>query len=136
MPQTVPPFPQLQAPLIPLRGLWNAKPFEADRFCNGEIDWITTTGGLTAVQFSLSGDSPVALSQIVALCVDNTRSGADVDFLFPGSGFLLSVAARTQGLYPVFSNALTFYAIAVSAAAGDITMIQILNSLPRPCEDP
>jgi hypothetical protein len=132
MPQTVPPFAQFQAPLILRRGLWNAKPPEGDRFCNAEIDWITTRGSLTAVQFLLSDNSPIALSQIVALCVDNSRSGADVDFLFPSSGFLLTVAARTQGLYPVFSNALMFYAIAVSAAAGDITMIQILNSLGPP----
>jgi hypothetical protein len=112
--------------------LWNAKPPEGDRFRNAEIDWITTRGSLTAVQFLLSDNSPIALSQIVALCVDNSRSGADVDFLFAGSGFLLTVAARTQGLYPVFSNALMFYAIAASAAAGDITTIQILNSLPPP----
>jgi hypothetical protein len=136
MPKTVPPFARFQAPLFPLRGLWNAKPPEGDCFCRAEIDWTTTTEGLTAVQFSLSGNTPIALSRIVALSVDNSDSGADVDFLFPGSGFLLTVAAHTQGLYPVFSNALMFYASAPTCVAGDTTTIQILNSVPPPAQVP
>jgi hypothetical protein len=130
MPLTIPPFSQFQGPLIPLRGLWNAAPAEGDYFINAEIDWGTSN--TQAVQFSVSGNSPVALSQIVALYVDNRRCGVDCDFLFPDSGFLLTVPAHAQGLFPVLTNALMFYAIASGAAVADVSILQILNSLPPP----
>lgn len=132
MPITIPAFAQYQAPLVPLRGLWHAPPREGDRFVNIEIAWGTFGANTRAVQFALSGNSPVALSQIVAMSVDNSRCGSDVDFLFPDSGFVLTVPATNQGVYPVFSNALMFYAISASAAAGDITVAQVLNSMPPP----
>jgi hypothetical protein len=130
MPLTVPPFTQFQGTLFPLRGLWNKPPAEGDYFVNAEIDWASQT--TQAVQFSLSGNSPVALSQIVALYVDNRRCGVDCDFQFPDSGFLLTVPAHAQGLFPVLTNALMFYAIAAGAASADVTILQILNSLPPP----
>jgi hypothetical protein len=131
MPLSIPAFDQYQSPMFPLRGLWNSAPPEGDKFVNVEIDWLVTTKS-TAVQFSLSGNSPVSLSQIVALSVDNSRSGADVDFIFPDSGFVLTVPAHNQLVAPVFSNALMFYASAPAAIAGDVTIIQILNSMPPP----
>ena len=133
MPIQVPPFVQYQSPMFPLRGLWNRAPVEGDQFVNVEIDWLLSPPG-NAVQFALSGNSPVSLSQIVALSVDNGRCGADVDFLFPDSGFVLTVPAHSQGLYPIFTNALMFYASAPSAALGDTTIFQILNSLPPPIQ--
>jgi hypothetical protein len=129
MPLTIPAFDQYQQPMFPLRGLWNHKPPEGDKYVNVEIDWTTTTKG-SAVQFALSGNSPVSLSQIVALVVDNGRCGEDVDFIFPDSGFILTVAAHCQGVFPVFTNALMFYASAPNTAAGDVTILQILNSMP------
>lgn len=101
-------------------------------FVNCEIDWFVTTSG-NAVQVALSGNSPVAFSQIVALAVDNGRCGTDVQFVFPDSGFTLQVPAFNQGVYPVFTNALMFYVVALgSAAPGDQTSFQILNSMPPP----
>jgi hypothetical protein len=131
MPLSIPAFDQYQSPMFPLRGLWNCVPREGDKFVNVEIDWQTTTK-TTCVQFSLSGNSPVALSQIVALYVDNGRSGSDVDFIFPDSGFVLTVPAHNQGMFPVLTNALMFYASAPTSALGDVTIVQILNSLPPP----
>jgi hypothetical protein len=130
MPLTVPPFSQFQGNLFPLRGLWNKRPPEGDYFVNAEIDW--GTANTSAIQFALSGNSPVAMSQIVALYVDNRRCGVDCDFLFPDSGFLLTVPAHAQGLFPVLTNALMFYAIGTGAAGADVTIVQILNSLPPP----
>lgn len=132
MPITLPPFAQYQGTLFPLRGLWNAPPAEGDRFVNAEIDWGTLTAGVSCVQFQLSGNSPVAFSQIVAMSVDNSRCGVDIDFVFPDSGFVLTVPAFNQGVYPVFTNALMFYANGVGANVGDRTIIQILNSMPPP----
>lgn len=131
MPITIPAFSPYQGTLFPLRGLWFNQPEEGPRFVNAEIDW-GSLGGVRAVQFSLSGNSPVAFSQIVAMSVDNSRCGSDIDFLYPDSGFVLTVPANNQGVYPVFTNALTFYAIAANAVSNDVTVIQILNSMPPP----
>lgn len=132
MPLTLPPFVQYQNPMFPLRGLWNNAPPEGDKFVSAEIDWLVSPPG-NAVQFQLSGNSPVALSQIVAMVVDNSRCGSDVTLVFPDTGFELLVAARTPGgVYPVLTNALMFYAVALNAAVGDVTVLQILNSMPPP----
>jgi hypothetical protein len=130
MPITVPPFVQFQEPMFPLRGLWEKAPVEGPMFVNAAVSWVNYPGG--ALQFALSGNSPVALSQIVALYVDNRRCGVDIDFLFPDSGFLLTVPAHDQGLYPVLTNALMFYMIGSGSETIDTTVVQILNSLPPP----
>lgn len=133
MPITIPEFVQFQAPLFPLRGLWNSIAAEGDRFVNAEIDWGSPgLFGVSCVQFQLSGNSPVAFSQIAALSVDNSRCGSSVDFIFPDSGFILTVPAFNQGVYPVFTNALMFYVNAPKTVLGDITIAQILNSVPPP----
>lgn len=131
MPLVIPAFDQYQQPMIPLRGLWNSTPPEGDKLISCEIDWLVTTKS-QCVQFSLSGNSPVSLSQIVALGVDNTRSGADAIFVFPDSGSGLTVPAHNQLIAPVFTNALTFYCNSPSAIAGDVTNFQIFNSMPPP----
>jgi hypothetical protein len=135
MPLSIPAFVQYQAPMPPLRGLWNASPSEGDRFVNAEIDWLTSPPG-NAVQFQLAGSSPVALSQVVAVAVDNAASGADARFIFPDSGYVLSVPARTSGVFPVFTNALMFYVSAPSAILGDRTVFQAFNSMPPPVPVP
>jgi hypothetical protein len=131
MPLVIPPFTQFQAPLFPLRGLWNVKPAEGDRFVAAEIDWGTYPPG-QGVQFQLSGNSPVALSQIVALSVDNARCGSDIQFVFADSGFILQVPAHAAGVYPVFTNGLMFYAIATHAGGSDVTNLNVHNSMPPP----
>jgi hypothetical protein len=131
MPLIIPPFSQFQAPLFPLRGLWNAVPPEGDKYVAAEIDWGSYPSG-QAVQFALSGNSPVALSQIVALSVDNSRCGADVRFIFADSGFTLVVPAHAAGVYPVFTNGQMFYVAASNAGASDATSLNIHNSMPPP----
>lgn len=132
MPIVVPPYVQYQAPLYPLRGLWNHAPPEGDRMVAAEVDWGVTTGPGMAVQFQLSGNSPVAFSQIVAMQVDNTSNASDVQFLFPDSGYTLVVPAYTQITTPVFTNALQFYVFSPGAVAGDRTLFQAFNSVPPP----
>jgi hypothetical protein len=117
--------------MFPLRGLWNRKPEEGDRYAAAEIDWGSYPPG-QGVQFQLSGNSPVALSQIVALTVDNARCGSDVQFVFADSGFILQVPAHASGVYPVFTNGLMFYAVALNAGGSDVTNLNIHNSLPPP----
>jgi hypothetical protein len=132
MPITIQPFVQYQAPLFPLRGLWNTPPAEGDRMVAAEIDWGVTVPIGRAVQFALSGNSPVAISQIVALQVDNTSNAVDLQFQFPDSGYVLNVPAYAQGVFPVFTNALMFYVSAPGAVVGDRTLFQVFNSMPPP----
>lgn len=132
MPIIVPPYVQYQAPLFPLRGLWNHAPPEGDRMVAAEIDWGVTTGPGLAVQFQLSGNSPVAFSQIVSMQVDNTSNAGAVQFLFPDSGYTLVVPGYTQITTPVFTNALQFYAFSPDAGVGDRTLFQAFNSIPPP----
>lgn len=117
--------------MIPLRGLWNKPPAEGDFMIACEADWTSAPPG-QCIQYSVSGNSPVALSQICALVVDNTRCAADVTFIFTDSGFTLTVPAKNSGVFPVFTNGLTFYASATAALLGDITSFLILNSIPPP----
>jgi hypothetical protein len=134
VPLTIPAFAQYQQPVVPLRGLWNAAPKEGDKFANCEIDWGMLGGSpaYSCVQFQFSGNSPVAFSQIAALYVDNSRCGSDVSFIFPDSAFQVTIPAHTQGLVPVLSNALMFYANAPGAVSGDVTIFQACNSMPPP----
>lgn len=129
MPIQVPPFTQYQAPLIPISGRWNKAPPEGDKFIPVEIDWTGAVGN--AVQLQLNS-GPVEFSQVVALAVDNSRCGSDAQFLFPDTGKQLTVSAYCQGVYPVFTNSLTFYVVAAGAIAGDVTVFEILNSEPLP----
>ena len=133
MPLIIPPFSQYQAPLFPLRGLWNTPPAEGDMFVNAEIDWGTYPPG-QAVQFALSGNSPVAFSQIVALSVDNSRCGADLQFIFADSGFVLRVPAHAGGTFPVYTNALNFFVAAIGAGSSDATVLNVHNSMPPPIQ--
>lgn len=128
----IPPFVNYQEPMFPLRGLWRAPPIEGDKFITCAIEWGVTTGNTTCVQFNVGGNSPVPLSQIVALNVDNSRNGSDISFLFPDSAAQLVVPRLNQGVYPVFTNALTFYCMSEQASVGDITIFQICNSIPPP----
>jgi hypothetical protein len=133
MPLRIPPSAQYQAPMFPLRGLWNHKPDEGDRLISVEIDWGVYPAG-QAVQFQLSGNSPVAFSQIVALTVDNARCGSDVQFIFSDSGQILQIPAHTQGTFPVFTNGLSFYCVALNAGTTDVTCAVIHNSMPPPIQ--
>lgn len=128
----VPPFVQYQEKLTPLRSLWKHPPPEGDRFATVSIRWGITTGTQRAVQVNLGDIDVLAFSQVVALNVDNSRCSVEVACIFPDSGFQLVVPPYTQGIYPVFTNALSFYVSAPGANVGNQTLVQVLNSLPPP----
>lgn len=131
MPITIPPFVQYQAALIPIAGRWNNPPPEGDKFISVEIDWGATVPIGRAVQINLNA-GPVEFTQIVALAVDNGRSGSDVSFLFPDTGKQLTVPAFAQGTYPVFTSSLSLFVVAEEGLLGDTTVFEILNSMPPP----
>lgn len=131
MPLTIPPFAAYQAALIPVASRWSLAPPEGSKMIPAEIDWGVTVGVGLAVQFALNA-GPVEFTQVVAFSVDNSRCGADVSFIMPDTGKQLTVPATAQGVYPVFTNSLTFYASAPGSNVGDVTVLVILNSMPPP----
>ncbi len=130
MPFTLPPFVQYQGAIVPLKTKMMEPPDEGNTFINIEIDWGSY--GQNAVQLQPAANSPVAFSKISSLYVDNRRCGVDINFIFPDSGFVLPVPARTAGLYPVLTTALMFYAVATGATMTDVSIFQILNFVPPP----
>ena len=130
MPLIVPPSLAYQGPLIAAPGVWNKAPPEGDRMIPVEFDWGANT--VTAYRLELSAGNAVPLSQIAALAVDNSQCGVDVNFLFPDTGFNLRVPAFGNGVFPVITNALSFYAIGTGAAGRDQTVVNICNSNPPP----
>jgi hypothetical protein len=131
VPLTIPPFVAYQAPLVPIAARWHTKPPEGDKFIPCEIDWGLTVPLGQSVQFSLSA-GPVEFTQIVAFSVDNGRCGGSASFLFPDTGKQLTLPPFAQGVYPVFTNALTFYVQGDGVSVGDVTVFEILNSMPPP----
>jgi hypothetical protein len=132
VPIIVPPFVAYQQQLYPLPAKWNTPPPEGDMFIPVEIDWgLTTPVPTDAVQISLTG-GPIPFSQIVALSVDNGRSGGSVSFLFPDTGKQLTLPPFAQGIYPIMTNSLSFYVVPDGCTTGDVTVFEILNSLPPP----
>lgn len=131
MPFTVPSASAYQGSLFPVRGNWHYKPPEGDKVIGIEIDWSSYT--TDAVAIDLSGNSPVSFSRIVALDVDNSANGLPVLFIFPDTGSSLPVPAYSSGVFPVNTNAQSFYAQCTGgvAAAGK-TLVQIMNSMPPP----
>lgn len=131
MPITIPPSTAYQAPMVPVSSRWNKAPPEGPKFIACEVDWGITTPPGQAVQFSLNA-GPLEFSQICAFSVDNSRCGSDVSFIFPDTGRQLTVPALASGVYPVFTNSLTFYLLGMAANVGDVTEFEILNTTPPP----
>lgn len=132
MPLVLPPFTIYQAPTFPVRGNWNVAPPEGDQYINFEIDWSLQGGASHNVQVNVAGGGYIPISQIAALSIDNTDSDADVSFVFPDSGYTLTVPAKASLITPVFTNSLTFYVVSPSAAAPDVVRFGVLNSVPPP----
>lgn len=108
-------------------------PSEGKSFIPVELDW----DGVTATfQINVQGVGTKPFSQIVMLDVDNTQSAADVTFYFPDSTDTLDVPAYSAGLFPVFTNGLSFYASAPMALATDITRLRVLNYRQEPIGNP
>lgn len=129
---TVPPNVPYQPPLFPIRGLWNRKPPEGDRVVPVEIDWGSQS--VSCVKFD-AGNSTSPFSQLVAMTVDNTNNGSDIEIIFLDSGFQFVVAAYAQPVaVPIFTNGLSFYVNCPNASANAVTRLFMHNSLPPPVQ--
>lgn len=125
------------SPVVSLPARWDradpsyVPPPEGSRFVAMEIDWSDYPAGV--VSANVFGNTPSAqLSRIAAISVDNVDCGATVDFVFPDTGEVLTVPAYTAGIYPVFTNATSFYVVADGRDNSDVTRFKLHNTVPPP----
>jgi hypothetical protein len=133
MPIVLPPSVNYPSPLNSIVCRWDNEPSEGNRFIPCEVDWATMGGADNAVSMQLYGNAAQTLSQILALSVDNSGCGADVQFVFPDTSQVYTIPAYEPAcVLPVFTNALSFYVICPNAATEDVTRFSVHNSLPPP----
>ena len=121
--------------------LLNRKPVEGERFANFEIDWATAGGVNNAVAINMQNQSTQTFSQICSLAVDNSDCGMDIRFLFPDTGFTVTVPAGALNLIiPVFTNQVQFIVAGTinneQEEPKDVTRFAVLNFVPPPIAVP
>lgn len=125
-----------QSPLLFFPTKWqNESPPEGPGGISCEIDWGTMGGASNVVFVSPQNNtaSNQSMSQIVALCVDNSGCGGDCEFLFPDTSDILTMPAGSpRTISPIFTNGSSFYVSCPTAEPGDVTRFQLLNTLPPP----
>lgn len=127
----VPPAKNYTSPLIVRPEKWMNTPPEGPLQIPMTINWGTdaSTGG--SVACNLNVNPPSTFSQIAALTVDNSQSGADVTFVFPDTQQSYVVPAyQCVPAMPVFTSGTNFYVIAPSALSSDVTTFSVHNTMP------
>jgi hypothetical protein len=135
MPLTIPPSVNYPSPQVFQPDILGRSPPEGQGHIQYEIDWGSMGGADNNVTCQPNNNpaTPNQISQICALAVDNSYSGADVQFIFPDTGFTFTVPAYESGIIePVFTRSLFFYVYSPMAEAEDITRFLVLNYVPPP----
>lgn len=109
------------------------EPSEGKMILPLELDW---DGAGSTFDINVAAITTQPFSQIVMLDVDNTQSGADVQFIFPDTQDTLTVPAYEAGTFPVFTGGRLFYVAAPMALASDITRVRVLNYRQEPVANP
>lgn len=136
----IPASKNYQSPLIATVSRIGRVPPDGPRQVSLEFDWLAmglTTGAgptsVTALQVNMSNNATLKFSQIVALKVDNSQCGADVEIIFTDTQDTITIPAYSpNSIFPVFTDSTQFFAVATGALAPDVTRIQALNFMPPP----
>lgn len=137
MPLTVPPAKNYSGQLIAVPAFWDREPIEGARMIPCEILWASMASAGLAVSFNFQTNAPQGMSQMVALSVDNSACGADVEFIFPDTGYSFTVPALDPyTVVPIFTNGQQMYVVAPDADPEDVTRFQIHNKMPPPVAVP
>lgn len=130
---TVPPAVNYQSPLIAVPCRTLNVPKEGNKMISCEVDWSTMGGSENAVSFNLQNNATLEFSQVIALQVDNSLCGSDIQFIFPDTSTTTTIPAFSPySIVEVFTNQTMFYLYAAGAEAEDISRFSILNFLPPP----
>lgn len=129
------------SPLNYVRWAMKSPAPEGNAYISCEVDWATMGGASKAVTFNLQQNATQGFSQIVALVVDNSQCGADIQFIFTDSGDTLSVPAYSPKIIcPVFTASRTFYLLSAldsqEVLTSDVTRFLICNFVPPPIAVP
>lgn len=130
MPLIVPVSVNYPGPLVSMPDRWPITPPEGPRSVGLYIAWGSMGGSGKSIAVDVGGNAPAAVSQIVALTVDNSQSGADVSFLFTDTQQTVTVPAYESGTFPVFTAGTAFYISAPAALAIDATSVVVHNVVP------
>ena len=134
---SVPPAVNYQSPLIAVPTRWDQAPIEGSKIIPCEVDWGTMGGTNHCVSFNLQNNATLNFSQIVALSIDNSLCGSDIEFIFPDTTETLFIPAYApKTIVPVFTNQTQFWLSCSNAQSEDITRFSILNSMPPPVAIP
>jgi hypothetical protein len=135
----IPPAINYTNPVVFIPGVWdNRTPNEGTGYCVFEIDW-SLYGPNNAVALNLANNvqSPNSMSQIVAMTVDNSDCGADVEFIFPDTQQTITIPAYSPHVdVPVYTRGVFFYVVSSNAESEDVTRFLLHNVLPPPIAVP
>jgi hypothetical protein len=139
----IPPSANYPDVLISVPARWANPPVEGNRMVQCSAKWGTMGGAgpQKTITFQMANNANINFRQIVALSVDNSQNGCDVQFLFPDTGETLTIpAGNPKVICPVFTNATEFWLTSgfnsQVLVAGDVTNFSIHNSLPPPIAVP
>lgn len=139
MPIVVPNAKNYISPLVMQVSRVGLEPTEGRRQINCEIKWGDYS--TSAVSINLQQNATLALTQIIALSVDNSQNGADVQFVFPDSQDVLTIPAyNPKVIVEVFTGSRQFFVQTTlngqTVLSADTTRFIILNYLPPPIAVP
>jgi hypothetical protein len=133
MPLTIPVAKNYPNQLVAIPSRVLSDPPEGNKTIPVEIDWATMGGPGNCVTLNVQNNAALSFSQIVALSIDNSACGADVEFIFPDTGETTEIPAYApKTIVELFTNQLQFFVSCPNAASEDITRFSILNFLPPP----
>lgn len=133
----IPPAVNYQNPMNSVPAIFGNTPPEGARLVPVDISWAAMGGPNNCISINLYGQAAQTLSQVVALSVDNSECGADVQFIFPDTSQTYTVPAYSPILtLPVFTNATQMFVLAPNATEADETRFAILNTMPPPIASP
>lgn len=141
MPLQLPAAKNYTSPLVAVPVRWTLPPREGPKMIVCEIDWGTMGGPNNCVSINLQNNATLEFSQIVALSVDNSQCGADVQFIFTDTAETLTIPAYSpKSIVPVFTNQTQFFVVtglnSQAVESADVTTFSIHNSVPPPIAVP
>lgn len=136
-----PPAVNYSDPWVMMPAVLNRKAPEGEKQAAFEVAWATQGGVNNSVSFNMQNQTTATFSQICALAVDNSDCGMDVRFLFPDTGYTVTIPAAAPSLIiPVFTNQVQFFLIGTVnnevEEPKDITRFTVLNFCPPPIAVP
>lgn len=115
------------------------EPPEGPRLIQAAINWGTMGGAAKCVVFNMQAAANASFSQIVAIKVDNSDCGSDVEFIWTDTQEVLTIPAYSPAVIcPVFTNTVQFYVHAKGPVVldEDATRFMVFNVMPPPVAVP